>query len=171
MSRKTVPVPSRRSEWSETFWSEGHGVNAFWKRAAPIRAVDGNTVDWVLDLGFGVVVYPPLSRLNLWGVAATRRIGVDEELRAEALVEMSIVQQWLSEHTGHETTPGKWPFMIRPEKLAGGRYECIVICSDGHILNEDLVTLGLKASKPKPEREAMYRPTPPAPIATQQPQE
>lgn len=143
--------------WGAAYWEEGHGPDAFWRRAAPVRVVDGNTIEWVADLGFGVTIMAPLSRINVWGVKATRKIGVDQKTRTQAADEIYTIEQWLAVHAAHPTTPGQWPFMLRPEKLLDGRYECLVVCAEGHMLNEDLLMkYGFESNRKKAELKAVF---------------
>lgn len=102
-------------------------------RARPVRAVDGDTIDVIIDAGFRST---RTERLRLLGVNTPELHGAS---RAAGLAAKAYVEAWLAAAGG-----AAWPLVLRTEKSDEfGRYLGRVWrASDGACLNDDLLSSG-----------------------------
>lgn len=113
-------------------------------RARTERVVDGDTLDLVLDLGFGVELRPPHSRVRLGGVDTAEVYGVDRDSEEYelGLEHARFVEDWIDEAVGEFPRP--WPLLVKTydDDSTGkyGRFAADVFRrSDGACLSADLV--------------------------------
>ena len=91
----------------------------FCYRGRPVRAVDGDTVDAVLDLGFYLTAR---LRLRLYAVDAAEPRSRDEGKRRLAYDAKRYVERWFAEHG-----KGEWPLTVWTEKAdAFGRWLAVI---------------------------------------------
>ena len=104
-------------------------------QAQPIRVVDGDTLDVVIDSGFRGT---RTERLRLLGVNCPETRGPTQDLGREAATFTGL---WI--HQASAEVP-KWPLVIETrESDVFGRYLARVWrVSDGRELNEDLIANG-----------------------------
>lgn len=109
----------------------------YFRRAALLRVIDGDTLRLHVDLGWNVASdhNVRLLRVNAPEMKlATKALGLASKM---------FVEGWMVEHAIHSLSSWVWPFTIRSEKDdAFGRYLCEVWCGEGHNLNDDLLTAG-----------------------------
>lgn len=114
--------------------------DVYWRRCRFLRAVDGDTVDCEIDLGFFLTT---THRLRLLGINTPEVHDPDPILRAQAAAATAFTAKWFIDHVFHGT-PSSWPFNLRTEKSdAFGRYLAFVECLEGHSLTDDLLASGL----------------------------
>ena len=99
----------------------------------PQGAYDGDTIDFVIDLGFGISV---ARRVRLLGVDCQELRG---DSREEGLFFRNLTREWL-----YQGDTQDWAFRIHTEKHDSfGRYLAIVIRNnDASVLNQYLLDNG-----------------------------
>lgn len=99
------------------------------------RVVDGDTIDFVIDLGFDL---RRTTRVRLLDVDTAESYGVDHDSAEYELgsEQTEFVEQWLDD-VGNET----WPFIVTTERTGKyGRYLGRVTRKrDGAVLNDAIV--------------------------------
>ncbi|HKE98034.1 MAG TPA: thermonuclease family protein [Actinomycetes bacterium] len=102
-------------------------------RARPVRAVDGDTVDVVIDQGMHT---QRLERLRLFGINCPE---VHGETRPAGLAASAYTTGWLA-----EAGTDAWPLVLQTARSdVFGRWLAIVWrASDQRSLNDDLVAAG-----------------------------
>jgi micrococcal nuclease len=110
-------------------------------RARVARVVDGDTLDLVIDLGFGVSLSGDEARVRLRDIDTAETYGVskDSEEYARGSRHKAFVEAWVA-----ETDDEEWPVFVRTEKDDErgkyGRWLAVIQRrADGAVLNDDLV--------------------------------
>jgi micrococcal nuclease len=84
-------------------------------RARPVRAIDGDTIEVVVDLGFGLTMgagsWP--FRIRVLGVNCPEMHSKDEALRAKAVEAKAFTAKWLADAAARTD---EWPIRIATEK-------------------------------------------------------
>ncbi len=112
--------------------------DVFWRRCRPIHVVDGDTTDFLIDLGYRLTA---TQRLRFLGVNTAEMHATDPALRAKAEQGKAFTAKWLADH--QHGSLDTFPFDLRTEKDdAFGRYLAEVQCLAGHSLNADLLSSG-----------------------------
>jgi len=117
----------------------------YWRRLRPVRTIDGDTLQGVVDLGYYTYVE---HRLRLLGVDTPElhSSNPDERIRAQAA--RDFVDAWLIAH-GAEAKDVRWPFRVRSEKADSfGRFLAYIECDGGHSLGDALLDNGLAVPYP-----------------------
>ena len=111
-------------------------------RARVDRIVDGDTLDLVFDLGFGVHLTGDEARVRLRNIDTAETYGVskDSEEYATGKRHTEFVEEWVA-----EAGDAEWPLFVQTEKDDErgkyGRWLAIIHRrNDGAVLNDDLVT-------------------------------
>lgn len=113
-----------------------------WQYRANIkRVVDGDTLDLVIDLGFGITLSGDEARVRLIGINTAETYGVpkeSDEYRA-GQEHKGFVEDWVSQ-AGDDA----WPFYVETrkddERVKYGRWLATIIRrQDDNVLNDDLV--------------------------------
>jgi micrococcal nuclease len=110
----------------------------YWRRCAPVRVVDGDTVVLAIDLGWNVVTTHMVRLLDV-NTPELRRPTAEAGGAAR-----DYTAGWFAAHAAHAArVDAAWPFTERSEKADSfGRYLCRVECGLGHSLGADLVAAG-----------------------------
>jgi micrococcal nuclease len=105
-------------------------------RARPLRPVDGDTVDLMMDLGRETYAN---QRVRLLGINCPERHGPTS---VEGMAALAFTADWLNEASAYDS---KWPVVIQTEKNDHfGRYLATVWRrSDDRCLNNDLLINGM----------------------------
>jgi micrococcal nuclease len=111
-------------------------------RARAERIVDGDTLDLVIDLGFGIQLTWDEARVRLRSIDTAETYGTrtDSEEHAAGQRHTAFVEAWVDAAGDTE-----WPLYVETEKddQRGkyGRWLAVVTRrTDGAVLNDDLVT-------------------------------
>ena len=109
-------------------------------RASVERVVDGDTLDLVIDLGFGVILTGDEARVRLLDVDTAEIFGSarDSEEYATGQRQKRFVEEWVA-----QAGPEEWPVLIETrkddERGKYGRWLAVVERrNDGAVLNDDL---------------------------------
>jgi endonuclease YncB( thermonuclease family) len=110
-------------------------------RARAVRVIDGDTIDFEVDLGFHLRT---TQRIRLLGVDAPEKRGATMPSATEA---QAYVQSWLDDHYRFhpsETDADEWPFFLRTAKSDSfDRWVASVMRRhDGRDLASDLLITG-----------------------------
>ena len=113
-----------------------------WQYRADIeRVVDGDTLDLVIDLGFGINLSGDEARVRLLDIDTAETYGVRKESDEYRTGQehKAFVEEWVSQAGNIE-----WPFYVETrkddERGKYGRWLAVIIRrQDGNVLNEDLV--------------------------------
>jgi micrococcal nuclease len=115
-------------------------------RARVDRIVDGDTLDLVIDLGFGVRLTGDEARVRLRNIDTAETYGVskDSEEYATGTRHKAFVEEWVA-RADAEVDDEEWPLFVQTEKDDErgkyGRWLAVIHRrSDGAVLNDDLVT-------------------------------
>lgn len=117
-------------------------------RAKPLGAIDGDTLDVLIDQGWRAT---RVERIRLLHVNTPERNGPDKvAARAATTFVLSWTELAIESETQLVPRP-KWPLLIETEKADSfGRYlGTIWRVSDGRCLNSDLIAHGLAVPWPK----------------------
>lgn len=112
-----------------------------WQYRADVeRVVDGDTLDLVIDLGFGVLLTGDEARVRLRGIDTAEIFGSPRgsEEYAARQQHKAFVETWVAQAERQE-----WPFFIETrkddERGKYGRWLAVIIRrNDGAVLNDDL---------------------------------
>lgn len=108
--------------------------NLYCYRATVLRVVDGDTIDVLLDLGFGVSLK---ERIRFYGVNAPESRTRDADEKVLGLAAMDFVIQWVERYAGE--------IIIRTTIDKRGKFGRIlgeIINSDGDCLNDEMLEKG-----------------------------
>lgn len=83
--------------------------NIWWYRAKPIRAIDGDTVELLVDHGMHI---HSTQRVRLQGVDAPELFRGTEEERERGAAAKSFVEDWLSASVNTDD----WPLLVHTNK-------------------------------------------------------
>lgn len=91
----------------------------FTYRADVDRVIDGDTIDFRIDCGFGFVRQ---TRLRLLGIDTHEIYGVDDESEEylKGRAEAAFVSDWVTE--AKDGFDGKWPFIVETVRDETGKY-------------------------------------------------
>lgn len=113
----------------------------YWDGDHEAGVVDGDTLDVLLDLGFGTY---RKERLRLAGLdtAEIHTVGEDTQEFQDGIEQTRFTRDWIVE--AMEVAPGDWPLLISTAKDHAGKYGRIVAevqsyDSGARSLNADLV--------------------------------
>ena len=111
--------------------------------ATAVSVTDGDTIRFVVDLGFRAMIEVPIT---LRGVDTPElfRKGGDSNGAHEAL---SATTEWIDQHSFCGIKAGEeqldFPLLLEVEKVPGAeRYRASVTCAQGHDLAEHLIDKG-----------------------------
>lgn len=107
-------------------------LDPYWRRATVRRIVDGDTIDFDVDLGFYLRA---ALRVRLLGVDTPELRSRNEAEKVRARHAATYVEEWFVEH-------GDLCFIRTEKGDAFGRWLAEVVCHDGHYLNHDLIVEG-----------------------------
>jgi len=103
-------------------------------KATPLKVIDGDTIDLLIDLGFSVHVK---ERVRLWGIDTPETRTRDKKEKKAGLAAKKYVLDWIAKHPS---------FTIRTHKDGRGKFGRMLaeIFEDGKTLslNDDMVALG-----------------------------
>lgn len=109
-------------------------------RAYATRAVDGDTIEVEVDLGF---------RLTMVQTVRVNGINAPELATAEGKAAKAAAWKWLTDATGIRKAHSQWPIVIstaKPNALTGGdkygRWLASITRADGHDLATDMIAAG-----------------------------
>lgn len=106
-------------------------VEQWWRKAIVQSVHDGDTLVVSLDLGFDTSTVHPL---RVFGVNAPELKNPD----GSGLIASIWTTTWVKDHVGHG---GYLVHFISWDKFAP-RFDGILVCAQGHCLNDDLLTTG-----------------------------
>lgn len=111
-------------------------MNCFRYHGRPIDVIDGDTIDFKLDLGFKITRVVRLRLLNI-DTAEIYGPESDEEYR-QGQIHKDFVEKWLTDHMADVD----WPFVVDTHKDTTGKYgrytATVVAKDDGSELTEAL---------------------------------
>jgi len=109
-------------------------------RAKPVRVIDGDTIEVLVDLGFGLIMGTEKLpfRVRVLGVDTPELHSKEDDTRHKAVLAKEFTAHWIEVATVADKTG--WPLVIETEKDDSfGRWLAKVSRVDGKVLSADLL--------------------------------
>lgn len=118
----------------------------YWRQGTDRKVVDGDTIDFQVDLGFRMTTE---QRFRLLGVDTPELRSRDIKERSAAREAKRFVEEWLVDHKSHAAEE-RFPWLLQTRKADSfGRWLAVVHCGEGHSLTQDLLDNGHAVEYPK----------------------